>query len=58
MSARTGGGRGVVSQGGGQPNVDRPGQGDGGVPKITKFVRKSFMHEPLVVGGGGKIMTA
>ena len=32
--------------------------GGWGVPKITKFVRKSFMHEPLVVGGGGKIMTA
>ena len=33
-------------EGGGQPNVDRPGQGEG-VPKITKFVRTSFMDDPL-----------
>ena len=31
--------------------------GGWGVPKITKFVPTSFMHESLVVGGGGKIMT-
>ena len=38
VSARTGGG-------GGQPNVDRPGQGEG-VPKIPKFVRTFFMDDP------------
>ena len=43
MSARTGGG-----EGGGQPNVERPGQGEG-VPKIPKSVRTSFMDDPLVV---------
>ena len=33
---------------GGQPNVDRPGQGDGGgVPKIPKFVSTSFMDDSL-----------
>ena len=29
---------------GGQRNVDRPGQGEGGVPKIPKFVQTSFME--------------
>ena len=38
-SARTGGG------GGSQPHLDRPGQGEG-VPKIPKFLRKSFMDDP------------
>ena len=38
VSAQTGGG-------GGQPNVDRPGQGEG-VPKIPKFVRTFFMDDP------------
>ena len=33
-------------EGGGQPNVDRPGQGEGGIPKIPKFVQASFMDEP------------
>ena len=40
VSARTRGG-------GGQPNVDRPGQ-RGGIPKIPKFVRTSFMDDPYV----------
>ena len=40
MSARTWG------EGGGQSNVDRPGQGEG-VRKIPKFVRTSFMDDPL-----------
>ena len=31
--------------GGGQPNVDRPGQEGGGIPKIPKFVRTSFMDD-------------
>ena len=31
---------------GGQTKVDRPGQGRG-VPKILKFVRTSFMDDPL-----------
>ena len=31
---------------GGQPNVDRPGQGQG-VRKIPKFVRTSFMDDPI-----------
>ena len=30
---------------GGQPNVERPGQGEG-LPKIPKFVRTSFMDDP------------
>ena len=34
--------------GGGQPNVDRPGQGEG-VPKIPKFVRTSFMDDPFMI---------
>ena len=33
---------------GGQPNVDRPGEGEEGVPKIPKFVRTSFMDDPLI----------
>ena len=33
--------------GGGQPNVDRPRQGEG-VPKIPKFVRTSFMDDLLL----------
>ena len=33
--------------GAGQPNVDRPRQG-GGVPKISKFVRTSFMDDLLL----------
>ena len=40
--ARTGGG-------GRQPNMDRPGQDEGGL-KILKFVRTSFMDDPLCVG--------
>ena len=32
--------------GGGQLNMDRPGQGEGS-PKIPKFVRASFMDDPL-----------
>ena len=38
-----------MGRGGGQPNVDRPGQGggDGGVPKIPKFVRPSFVDDPM-----------
>ena len=32
-------------RGGGQPNVDKPGQGEG-VPKSPKFVRTSFMDDP------------
>ena len=40
VSARTGEGG-----GGGQPNVDRPGQWEG-VKKIPKFVRTSFMDDP------------
>ena len=35
-------------EGGGQPNVDRPGQREG-VPKIAKVVRTSFMDDPLVL---------
>ena len=35
-------------EGGGQPTVDRPGQGEGGVPKTPKFVWTSFMDDPLV----------
>ena len=31
---------------GGQPNVDRPEQGEG-VPKIPKFVRTSFMDDAI-----------
>ena len=42
MSARTGGGG-----KGGQPNLDRPGQGRG-VPKIPKFVRTSFIDDPFL----------
>ena len=33
-------------QGGGQPKVDRSGQGGGGGVKITKNVRTSFMDDP------------
>ena len=46
VSARTRGMR-VGGGGGGQPNVNRPGQGEG-VPKISKkkFVRASFMDDP------------
>ena len=43
VSARTGGGRGG---GGGWPNVDRPGQAEGS-PKIPRFVRTSFMDDPI-----------
>lgn len=32
---------------GGQPNLDRPEQGEG-VSKITKFLRTSFMDDPLL----------
>ena len=32
--------------GDGQPNVERPGQGEG-VPKIPIFVRTSFMDDPI-----------
>ena len=40
VSTRTG-------RGGGQPNVDKPGQGEG-VPKILKFVRTSCMDDPYI----------
>ena len=46
VSARAGVMGGGVGGGGGKPNVDRPGQGEG-VPKIPKFVRTSFMDDPL-----------
>ena len=37
----------VEGKGGdGQPNVERPGQGEG-VPKIPIFVRTSFMDDPI-----------
>ena len=39
VSAQTGGE-------GGQPNVDRPEEGEG-VPKIPKFVRTSFMDDAI-----------
>ena len=35
----------LEGEGGGQPNVERPGEGEG-VPKIPKFVRTSFMDDP------------
>ena len=35
-------------EGGGQPNADRPGQGEEEVPKIPKFVRTSFMDDPIM----------
>ena len=35
-------------EGVGQPNVDRPGLGRGGA-KVPKFLRTSFMNDPLLV---------
>ena len=29
-----------------QPNLNRPGQGEGSFPKISKFVWKSFLDDP------------
>ena len=40
-------GEGDVRGVGGQPNVDRPGQGEG-FPKIPKFAPTSFMDDPFM----------
>ena len=47
-----------LGEGGGQPKCGQAWAGGGGVPKILKFVRTSFMVDPLGNCGGDSLIHA